>query len=134
MFMAHLHLGGGYPPFRATKFNSAHSALRSSPGRTNSQGAQPQRLLDDEGSGIAFDSPQQVSDVLRIGQSGKVPISSRWQCAAQIARRITFSPSGRHGIAEYPPTGLQGAVCSFQSIPAFNPADDGQQFRRKDVL
>ena len=72
---------------------------------------------------------QQLADSLGVGNRREVFALDRGQCAAQVARGIALSASGRHGIAEHLPAGAKRTVRRFQRASRLNLARSRQQFR-----
>ena len=58
----------------------------------------------------------------------------RWQCAPQISSNIPFDIPASDRVPPYLTAALQYPVGCLKDATAFDPANDGQQLRRRDAL
>ena len=125
MIPPHLHLDCRDAPFTGIKIQFHPFHLTQFTRANKQSGRKPESGLDDEGSGIGFNGAEQVAYFGRVSNGGEV-LTAQWsQSAPQVGSRIAVSAACGDPIPENPPGSPEGAVCGFQSAPAFNAPDHG---------
>ena len=104
----------------ASRSNSAHSAARSSPGRTKVSASQFERRPCFRRALIGRNGAENPAERLGLDDCGAVLDRRRDQGSFQSARRIGLGAAGRDGVTKNLPDGRAEPACRFMPAARFD--------------